>query len=99
MVAARHPDLILLDVAMQEGRDGLGLLDRMRKESGLADIPIVLLTANTGAKESALNSEFVVHLQDSLYPAEIINRIQAVLPNLKTRYYTPPKKIQEFLTG
>jgi len=39
-----RPDLVLLDV-MMPGLDGPGTLARMRADPGLADIPVVFLTA------------------------------------------------------
>jgi two-component system, OmpR family, alkaline phosphatase synthesis response regulator PhoP len=39
-----HPDLIVLDV-MMPGRDGLDVLQELRKRPAVAGIPVVLLTA------------------------------------------------------
>jgi DNA-binding response OmpR family regulator len=39
-----HPDLIVLDV-MMPGRDGLDVLQELRKRPAVAAIPVVLLTA------------------------------------------------------
>jgi DNA-binding response OmpR family regulator len=39
-----HPDLIVLDV-MMPGRDGLDVLQELRKRPAVASIPVVLLTA------------------------------------------------------
>src|SRR6202140_4032712 len=39
-----HPDLIVLDV-MMPGRDGLDVLQKLRKRPAVAAIPVVLLTA------------------------------------------------------
>ena len=43
-LADQRPDLILLDVIMP-GKDGFAFADEVAKDQGLADIPIVLVTA------------------------------------------------------
>lgn len=44
----RHPELILLDIKM-EGMDGLELCRRIKSDSGLSDIPVIFLTAETSS--------------------------------------------------
>ena len=44
IVAERRPDLVLTDV-MMPGLDGLGLLRRLRADSGTAAIPVVVTSA------------------------------------------------------
>ena len=43
----RRPDLILLDLSMP-GMDGWTTLDHLRKIDGVADVPVVMLTALAG---------------------------------------------------
>lgn len=43
-LAAERPDLIVLDVLMP-GEDGFTFADNLSKDSALADIPVVLVTA------------------------------------------------------
>jgi CheY-like chemotaxis protein len=44
-VAEHHPDLVLLDVLMP-GLDGYEVTDILKRDSGTADIPILLITAH-----------------------------------------------------
>jgi two-component system cell cycle response regulator len=46
-----HPDLVVLDV-MMPGMDGPTLLKRMRQDPGLAQIPVIFMTAKASAQET-----------------------------------------------
>jgi CheY-like chemotaxis protein len=45
MIQKEIPDLIILDLMMPE-MDGFDLLLNMKKQSGIANIPVIMLTAN-----------------------------------------------------
>jgi len=47
-----HPDVIMLDV-MMPGMDGPAVLAEIRRRPGLADIPVVFITARAQAHEQA----------------------------------------------
>ena len=48
MLTAEHlPDLIVLDLMMEGAAEGISLIDDLRQESALSDIPIVVLTGKT----------------------------------------------------
>jgi two-component system cell cycle response regulator len=51
-MAVEQPDLVVLDV-MMPGMDGPTLLRRMRLDPGLAQIPVIFMTAKTSAEETA----------------------------------------------
>lgn len=44
------PDVVVLDM-MMPGRDGFTVLDGIRSRAELADIPVVMLTARSGAQD------------------------------------------------
>lgn len=50
LLSGDHPDLIVLDVMMPK-MDGLTLSKELKKDPALARIPIVMLTAKTGARD------------------------------------------------
>ena len=50
--AGNLPDVLLLDVRMPN-LDGWGLLQQMRDDPAIADVPVVVLTADTGARSEA----------------------------------------------
>jgi len=75
------PDLILLDLILP-GIDGFEVLARMRKESTLSSIPVIILS-NLGQKddvEKGLKMGAVDYLIKAHFtPGEIIDKIKAVL--------------------
>jgi CheY-like chemotaxis protein len=48
-----RPSLILLDMMMPRLLDGEGFMKALRSEPGMADIPVVVLTAHPGARTKA----------------------------------------------
>jgi signal transduction histidine kinase/CheY-like chemotaxis protein len=86
-VRAQRPDLILLDLVMP-GKDGFEVLEEMRREEGLADIPVVLLTATSYAEDALAkgDSQVVVRRPDGLSPAEVLRCLRAVIGVLEPHY-------------
>ena len=80
-IQGEKPDLILLDLILP-GIDGFEVLERMRKDSELAKIPVVILS-NLGQKEEVergLNLGAVDYLIKAHFtPREIIDKIKKVL--------------------
>ncbi|MCP4541768.1 MAG: response regulator [Chloroflexi bacterium] len=82
----RPPDLVLLDI-MMTGMDGFQVLDEMRQQPNLADVPVVLLTASSYV-ESALaqfGGQMVIRHRDGLSPAEVLRCLEAVIGGLELR--------------
>ncbi len=52
MESGRRPDVLLLDVRMPN-LDGWDLLQRMRDDPALLDVPVVVLTADMAARSEA----------------------------------------------
>ena len=79
---AERPDLLLLDWNMP-GRDGLEVCRALRAESdpGLCNVPVVLLTAQTGAEETAAGFAAGVtdYVTKPFSPAHIRARVHAWL--------------------
>ncbi len=90
------PDLVLLDLIMP-GMDGFQVLEEMRREAGLADVPVVLLTATSLAEDTWAQhgSQVVAYRPDGLQPAEILQCLRAMIETLKPRYdeRSVPKEI------
>ena len=79
-VAARRPDLILLDLNVP-GLDGYQIAERLSAEAATAAIPIILLT---GTRESATSPRLAGYpIRDVVLkpfsPKELIGRIRRVL--------------------
>ncbi len=83
----RRPDLMLLDLIMP-GSDGFQVLEEMRQEPVLADIPVILLTATSFVDDalSQRNNRIVVSRPDGLQLHEILRCLQAVIDVLEPRY-------------
>ncbi len=84
-IRSQRPDLILLDVVMP-GLDGIGVLDQLQAEPDIANIPVVLLTANNYVEEAQVQNHIEVHHRDGLYPVEILSCLNVIVNNLKPRY-------------
>ena len=77
----RHqPDAVLLDVEMPV-LDGHAVLDAMRREDRLADIPVVFLTARTDAAEvvAGLHAGAHDYLRKPFEAAELVARVSAAV--------------------
>jgi two-component system phosphate regulon response regulator PhoB len=72
-----NPDLILLDL-MLPGMSGLGVLRELKKDAGLARIPVVILTA-LGDEEicrEAMDLGAAGYLRKTCTPTELLNMVQ-----------------------
>jgi hypothetical protein len=63
------------------------LLEQMKTEPDLVDIPVVLLTANNYIRELQSENQIKIYHQDGLYPIEVLNCLSVVANSLKPRYY------------
>mgnify|MGYP001594646631 CR=1 FL=1 len=83
IAASAHPDLILLDV-MMPGVNGLEVLKRLKADSDLKDIPVVLLT-NLGQQsviQQALDQGASGYLMKvRLTPYQVLAHVKEFLQN------------------
>ncbi|MDI1482773.1 ATP-binding protein [Polyangium sp. y55x31] len=77
-VEARRPDVIVSDVMMPE-MDGFELVRRLKQDSALRDIPILLLTARAGCAAAAVGLDTGAddYLAKPFDPAELSARVRA----------------------
>lgn len=80
-VAAKRPDLIVLDAMMPE-LDGFEVLHRLKQDAATAGIPVIMLTARKQERDivSALSSGARDYLVKPFMPEELIMRIRNLLP-------------------
>ncbi|HVC35621.1 MAG TPA: ATP-binding protein [Chloroflexota bacterium] len=77
----RRPDLVLLDLLMP-GVDGYGVLQQMRQDEALREIPVVVVTAK-GLEDDAIVSGMFGLTRTGGFPAgELMRCLQATLDNL-----------------
>lgn len=75
------PDLVLLDLLMPEV-DGYAVLERMRQDERLANVPVVVVTAR-GLEDDAVVSGMFGVVRTGGFPAgELMRCLQATLDNL-----------------
>ena len=75
---ARRPDLVVLDM-MLPGRDGLEVLRDLRRDSDLADTPVLVLTAQPGTRDDALREGANLVMDKPFDPDEFSAAVKEVL--------------------
>jgi len=83
----RRPDLLLLDLIMPDV-DGFQVLEEMRQDPGLAEIPVVLLTATSYVEDvmDQRGSQMIVRRPEGLRPFEVLRCLGAVIDVLEPHY-------------
>lgn len=84
-IAARPPDLIILDLMMPE-LDGFGVLEQLEQDEALRDIPVLVMTAKdlTADERQHLTQRVEGLLAKATSdPAEVLSRVQAILKQRK----------------
>ncbi len=86
LIRQRKPDLVLSDVMMPE-LDGLGLLNALRADSELRDLPVILLSARAGedARIEGLDAGADDYLTKPFSARELIARVNANLQMARVR--------------
>lgn len=79
------PDIILLDI-MLPGEDGLKILEKLKSDFKLKDIPVIMLTAKTSEfdKVRGLDMGADDYIGKPFGVMELISRVKAVLRRTKT---------------
>lgn len=80
VAAAERPDVILLDV-MMPGMDGYQVLDRLRATQATRDIPVIFITALTGADDElhGLDLGAVDYITKPIWPPLVLARVKTQL--------------------
>ena len=77
-----RPDVIILDVIMP-GEDGFQILEKLRADPTLADVPVIMLTSLTNGLLHPPASETVAAIDDyidkPIRPTELLKRIEQLL--------------------
>jgi CheY-like chemotaxis protein len=82
-LAARPPDLILLDIGMPN-LDGLGFAEELRRRAVLPAMPILVLTADEHASAKARSVGAADFLNKPFQLEELVQRVSNLLPELQT---------------
>ena len=78
--AAPRPDIVLLDI-MMPGMDGFAVLERLRIDPDTKDIPVIFITAMSGAEdeERGLALGAVDYITKPIQPAVVLARVRTHL--------------------
>jgi len=83
LTLARHdrPDLIVLDLMLPGGMDGLDVCRCLRQDPALADVPIIMLTARTEETDRLIGLELGAddYVTKPFSPRELVARVRAVM--------------------
>ncbi len=76
-----HPDLLVLDLMLPGGMDGLDVCRAVRREPLLADMPIIMLTARVEETDRLIGLELGAddYITKPFSPREVVARVKAVL--------------------
>jgi len=76
--ASTPPDVVLLDLLLP-GLDGYAVLDAMRREARLADVPVIVISARGLHSEAMLASEFAVGCEGGLTVSDVMRWVTSGL--------------------
>jgi two-component system alkaline phosphatase synthesis response regulator PhoP len=83
LTLARHerPDLIVLDLMLPGGMDGLDVCRHLRRDTVLGDVPIIMLTARVEETDRLIGLELGAddYITKPFSPREVVARVRAVL--------------------
>lgn len=76
---AARPDLIILDIVMP-GESGFDIYDELQAESGLADIPVIMLTSlSSGLGTPTVAKRNVDYIEKPIRPTELLKKIKSLI--------------------
>lgn len=79
LLAARVPDLVLLDV-MMPGLDGYQLFERLRTDPQTCQIPVIIMTAHAEDIYARISHDLgAVHLTKPFHPLEMAELVKSLL--------------------
>ncbi|MCD6289296.1 MAG: response regulator [Anaerolineae bacterium] len=83
----RRPDVVLLDLIMPD-MDGFQVLEEMRADPILSEVPVILLTASSYAEDilAQRGGHLTIHWPAGASPAETLQCLRAVIGTLKSHY-------------
>jgi signal transduction histidine kinase/DNA-binding response OmpR family regulator len=85
LLMAWRPEIIISDIAMPDG-DGYDLIRKIRqlKKAGVANVPVIALTANAGMEDRirALDAGFQLHLPKPVEPEELVVSVASLTGRL-----------------
>jgi DNA-binding response OmpR family regulator len=80
LIKKRHPDLVILDIAMPEF-DGFAVLEKIREDEKICKIPVLILTAKVmeEVENRARNLGAVGFITKPFSPADLTVRVKEII--------------------
>jgi two-component system alkaline phosphatase synthesis response regulator PhoP len=87
LTMARHerPDLVILDLMLPGGMDGLDVCRSLRQDAVLGGVPIIMLTARSEETDRLIGLELGAddYVTKPFSPREVVARVRAVLRRIR----------------
>ena len=104
LVAARSPDLVVLDIGLPGAIDGLDVCRRLRMGAGgasTASTPVLLLTARDGEVDRVLGLELGAddYVTKPFSPRELVARVRAILRRTEGASRSPDGRPPTIVAG
>lgn len=98
-IRSRPPHLVLSDI-MLPGRDGVELLEEIRRDPATSRLPVILLTARAGAEATigGLRTGADDYITKPFAPREVAARVRAVLRRARGTGGAPSRVVAAGLT-
>jgi len=81
----KRPDLLILDLMLPGGMDGLDVCRKVRQDPALTDLPIIMLTARNEETDRLIGLELGAddYVTKPFSPREVVARVRTVLRRAK----------------
>ena len=81
LARTEQPDLVILDLLLPGGMDGLEVCRRLRRDPALANMPVIMLTARIEETDRLIGLELGAddYVINPFSPREVVARVRAVL--------------------
>jgi len=81
MARREHPELIVLDLMLPGGMDGLEVCRQVRQDKAIASVPIIMLTARVELTDRLIGLELGAddYITKPFSPREVVARVKTVL--------------------
>ena len=81
LARTEQPDLVILDLLLPGGMDGLEVCRRLRRDPALANMPVIMLTARIEETDRLIGLELGAddYVTKPFSPREVVARVRAVL--------------------
>ncbi len=77
---AKPPDVVLLDLNLPGGKDGIAVIRQLRATELTKDVPILVISAADGLKNDALEAGATAFYSKPFSPTALLKRLETLTP-------------------